>query len=188
MERIEAGSLRGNLLLTLCRVAELSSSHGELSYTTGQLSAKLGKSQQTASRHLIELERVGLIRRVRIAKRESIYVTSKGLNLLNEIYLTLKNVFELPVGEIYLEGELFSGLGEGAYYINQEGYRKQFREKLGFDPYPGTLNIKLKAGYENEKSAIESLTLIQIEGFKTENRRFGQVKCAKAIIEESLWT
>lgn len=186
MEKIEAGSLRGNLLLTLCRVAELSSSRGELSCTTGQLSAKLGQSQQTASRHLIELERLGLIRRVRITKRESIYVTSKGLDLLNEIYSTLKNVFELPVGEIYLEGKLFSGLGEGAYYINQEGYRKQFREKLGFDPYPGTLNIRLKAGYENKKSAIESLTLIPIEGFKTENRKFGPVKCAKVIINDGI--
>jgi len=81
MAKIEAGALRGNLLLTLSKLAELSASKREFTCTTGELATQLGSSQQTASRHLIELERKGLIRRGRIAKRESIRVTPQGLDL-----------------------------------------------------------------------------------------------------------
>ncbi|BAW32050.1 MAG TPA: CTP-dependent riboflavin kinase [Methanothermobacter sp.] len=40
-----------------------------------------------------------------------------------------------------IKGTLTSGSGEGAYYMSKELYSHQFKEKLGFEPYPGTLNI-----------------------------------------------
>ncbi|MEM2942658.1 MAG: DUF120 domain-containing protein [Candidatus Bathyarchaeia archaeon] len=186
MARIEAGSLRGSLLLTLSRLAELASPKRELTSTTGELASKLGCSQQTASRHLIELERKGLIKRVRTAKRESIRLTPEGLDLLSELYSTLRRVFEAPANELYLEGELFSGMGEGGYYLSQEGYRRQLKEHLGFDPYPGTLNLRLRPGYEHEKRMLDVLPLLSITGFRTEDRSFGPVKCAPAVVNESL--
>lgn len=186
MNVFEKSSLKGNLLITLCKLAELSISKGELTYTTGQLALDLEISQQTASRHLIELEQRGLIRRVKIGKRETIHITPNGLDLLKELYFRLKDVFEQPINYIFLEGELFSGLGEGSYYIGQEGYREQLEKKLGFDPYPGTLNIRLKPGYENEKNTLDSLPLISIKGFTTEKRSFGPAKCAKAIMNDEV--
>jgi len=42
---------------------------------------------------------------------------------------------------IVLRGKVVSGLGEGAKYV--ELYRERFREYLGIDPYPGTLNVEL---------------------------------------------
>ena len=39
--------------------------------------------------------------------------------------------------------KIVSGMGEGAYYMSLKGYRNQFIEKLGYEPYPGTLNVKL---------------------------------------------
>ena len=42
---------------------------------------------------------------------------------------------------IILRGRVVSGLGEGAKYV--ELYREQIRRVLGFDPYPGTLNIEV---------------------------------------------
>jgi len=186
MAKIEAGALRGNLLLTLSKLAELSASKREFTCTTGELATQLGSSQQTASRHLIELERKGLIRRGRIAKRESIRVTPQGLDLLSEMYSALRRVFEGPANEIYLEGELFSGMGEGSYYLTQEGYRRQLWERLGFEPYPGTLNLRLRPGYENEKRMLDTLPLLSIAGFKTDDRSFGPVKCAPAMVNESV--
>ena len=50
---------------------------------------------------------------------------------------------ERTKAELDVTGVLFSGLGEGAYYIMIKGYRKQFQSKLGFDPFPGTLNLRL---------------------------------------------
>jgi riboflavin kinase len=185
-ERVGLGALKGNLLLTLCRLAEFSAPTAEFACTTSELAVKLGYSQQTASRHLIDLERRGLIRRVRTAKRESIRITSNGLSLIGEMYVTLKRVFEKPAGEIYLEGELFSGLGEGSYYIGQEGYRRQLREKLGLDPYPGTLNVRLKSGYEGEKRRLETLPLVHIEGFSAEKRSFGPAWVTRAVVNDDV--
>ncbi|MCK4434408.1 CTP-dependent riboflavin kinase [Candidatus Bathyarchaeota archaeon] len=88
---------------------------------------------------------------------------------------------------VTLEGVVFTGLGEGAYYISKERYRKQFIEKLGFDPYPGTLNLKLTTDYDvKTRSELEAYPAVEIEGFRNENRTFGHVKCYPAIIENKV--
>lgn len=47
---------------------------------------------------------------------------------------------------IDLEGRLCSGLGEGASLTQLDWAAREFREKLGFAPYPGTLNLNLTGG------------------------------------------
>jgi len=42
-----------------------------------------------------------------------------------------------------LKGEIFSGRGEGAKFIELAWVKKQMEEKLGFTLFPGTLNVKL---------------------------------------------
>ena len=42
-----------------------------------------------------------------------------------------------------LEGEVTSGLGKGKYYMSKKVYQEAFNEKLGFKPFPGTLNLKV---------------------------------------------
>ncbi len=75
-------------------------------------------------------------------------------------------------------------MGEGAYYISQEHYRRQFIEKLGFDPYPGTLNLKMTTEYDIKTSSeLEAYPAIEIEGFQDENRTYGSVHCYPSIIE-----
>lgn len=44
---------------------------------------------------------------------------------------------------IEIEGTLCSGLGEGARFTQLAWAAREFREKLGFTPYPGTLNLML---------------------------------------------
>jgi riboflavin kinase len=67
--------------------------------------------------------------------------------------------------------------------VSQKGYRRQFIEKLGFDPFPGTLNIKLssKADCQTRKE-LETYPAILIEGFGNEHRSFGPLRCYKAVI------
>ena len=43
-----------------------------------------------------------------------------------------------------VEGTIVSGLNEATEFMKKEVYKKQYLEKLGFMPYMGTLNIKLK--------------------------------------------
>jgi riboflavin kinase, archaea type len=40
-------------------------------------------------------------------------------------------------------GKVISGVGEGAYYVS--AYSKKFKEILGWEPYPGTLNVCAEA-------------------------------------------
>lgn len=88
----------------------------------------------------------------------------------------------IEVNEIILEGIAFSGSGEGAYYISLPKYFKQIEEKLGFKPYPGTLNIKLNEDFLRKRSFIDNSKGIKIEGFEEGGKKFGPGKCFPAII------
>jgi riboflavin kinase len=176
--------LSAALLLTLCKLAELGAYSGELSITTVDLARSLNVSQQTASRHLIGLQALGLIRRTRGTRREAIRMTAKGSEELNKMHVRLKAIFELEPREVVLEGTLFSGIGEGAWYVSRSGYRRQFAEKLGFDPFPGTLNLRLRRQYDDERRLLETLPHIQIDGFRDGDRTFGPVTCYGAKIND----
>jgi len=115
-------------------------------------------------------------------------ISESGIAQLKKLYSTLKFIMEAeyPIS-VTLEGIVFAGLGEGAYYVTREGYRKQFIERLGFDPYPGTLNLKLATEYDvKSRMELEAYPAIEIEGFKNENRTFGPVKCYPAIIQNKV--
>lgn len=55
-----------------------------------------------------------------------------------------------------------------------KGYSSQFTEKLGFLPFPGTLNLKLDRPFVLDDSNPD---LIRIEGFIYEGRAFGACIC-----------
>jgi riboflavin kinase len=176
------------LFFTLYKLAELGASSRTIKVSTEYLAEKIGASQQTASRHLINLEKIGWIKRTITTDGCLLKITNQGVAELKKIYSELRLIFESDYPpSITLEGILFSGLGEGAYYVTKEGYRKQFIEKLGFDPYPGTLNIKLTSEYDiNSLSELETYPAIILEGFKDESRTFGTVKCYPAIINNKV--
>lgn len=44
---------------------------------------------------------------------------------------------------VKLSGNVITGLGKSALFTELDWAKKQFIDKLGFDPYPGTLNIHL---------------------------------------------
>jgi len=152
--------------------------------STEYLAEKLGISQQTASRYLIELERKGWIQRTITPEGSLIKIDDKGTRELQKLHSNLRFLIEAAYPpSITLEGTVFTGLGEGAYYISKEHYRKQFIEKLGFDPYPGTLNLKLTTDYDlKTRTELEAYPAIEIQGFKNEDRTFGLVKCYPATI------
>jgi riboflavin kinase len=152
--------------------------------STEYLAEKLGTSQQTASRYLIELERKGWIQRTITPEGSLIKIDDTGTKELQQLYSNLRFLIEAAYPpSVTLEGTVFTGLGEGAYYISKEYYRKQFIEKLGFDPYPGTLNLKLTSEYDlKTRTELEAYPAIEIQGFKNEDRTFGLVKCYPATI------
>jgi riboflavin kinase len=73
-----------------------------------------------------------------------------------------------------MRGKVSAGRGEGQYYISKDGYKIQFREILGFEPFPGTLNVKLDTLFVPlEQKAI------RIKGFQDGDRTFGKCRCYK---------
>ena len=156
--------------------------------STEYLAGKLRISQQTASRHLIELERKNWIQREITPEGSLIRIDEQGTKELQKLYSGLKVLMEKAYPpSVTLEGTVFTGLGEGAYYTSKEHYRKQFTEKLGFEPYPGTLNVKLGSDYDiRTRREIESYPAVEIAGFKGEDRTFGLVKCYPAVIDNKV--
>ena len=184
MDSLELDLKSWKLFFTLYKLAELGASSRTVKVSTEYLAEKIGASQQTASRHLISLEKMGWIKRTITPEGCLTKITSQGAAELKKLYSELRLIFESDYPpSITLEGTLFTGLGEGAYYVTKEGYRKQFMEKLGFDPYPGTLNLKLTSEYDTKSlSELETYPAVELEGFEDESRTFGPVKCYPAII------
>jgi riboflavin kinase len=171
-------------LYTLIELAELGAHKRTAKISTEFLAEKMGISQQTASRYLIELESAGWIQRTVTPDGSLIKIEHAGAAELKKLHNSLRFIIEAAYPpSVTFEGTIFTGLGEGAYYIGKEHYRKQFIEKLGFDPYPGTLNLKLTADYDlKTRTELEAYPAVEVQGFKNEDRTFGLVKCYPAMI------
>lgn len=180
--------LKPVLWFTLYRLAEMGAQGRAIHVSTTSLAKKLDVAQQTVSRHLIELERLGLVERRMTARGELIRITGAGADELRNVHLGLRSILEAGApAVISIEGEALTGLGEGAYYMRLKPYRRQILDKLGFEPYPGTLNLKLKSNIDLQaRKELEAYPSIELKGFKSRGRTFGPVKCYRAIINNKL--
>lgn len=137
--------------------------------TTSALGAEAGMSQQNASRKLLELEGQGQLER----GKGGIRLTRKGCDLLADGYASLRRAFE---GErLEIRGTVVGGLGEGRYYLSLDGYKKAIRQKLGFNPFPGTLNIKIDEDDRWKKQQLIQMEPVIIPGFMDRKRTYGDL-------------
>ena len=81
---------------------------------------------------------------------------------------------------ISLSGIIVRGLGEGAYFMSMPHYKDEIKKKLGFDAYPGTLNLKIT---KKQMDSLKKIKGIGIKGFKKNNKSFGGADCYKAKIK-----
>ncbi|HYA32713.1 MAG TPA: DUF120 domain-containing protein [Candidatus Bathyarchaeia archaeon] len=165
----------------LLELALINAAQKPIQVSAVEFAKRLKTSPMTASRRLKELEDGGLIARMLSGRSQAVIITEKGSSVLKEQYLAYKSIFESkPV--IELTGTIVSGLGEGRYYLSIRGYAKQFEERLGFTPYPGTLNIELDEESAAARVRLNSLPPIYISSFKTSNRTYGGIRCYPAAI------
>jgi riboflavin kinase len=57
------------------------------------------------------------------------------------------------------------------------------KEKLGFDPFPGTLNIKLSKRELWKKEQLLATDAIVIEGFRSKERSYGDIYAYPCTLE-----
>ncbi len=145
----------------------------EVNLSSSTFASAIGSSPQTASRRLSALEEEGYIARVVSNDGQRVRITDEGILRLKAEYRDYQKIFE-DLQVIKIKGKVAAGLGEGQYYISREGYRRQFFDKLGFDPSPGTLNLKLNEPFALNDADSKS---VRIEGFEDEGRTFGVCRC-----------
>lgn len=73
-------------------------------------------------------------------------------------------------------------MGEGQYYVNQQGYQEQFRDKLGFVPFEGTLNLRIAPSDLSKIDILRRSEGITIQGFQRNGRTFGEVRAYPATM------
>ncbi|OPY39188.1 MAG: Riboflavin kinase [Methanoregula sp. PtaU1.Bin051] len=151
--------------------------NGPVFVSTQSIGTMLGISQQTASRRLKALETQGLITRAIAADGQHVSVTRQGEDELRREFQEYTRIFSEGEKTYLLNGAVISGLGEGKYYMSLPPYKEQFRTNLGFEPYPGTLNIRLTPSSIPVRKKIDALDWIRIKGFSTDGRTFGDAKC-----------
>jgi riboflavin kinase len=164
---------------TLKRLALLGAMKKDVNLSSSTFASLIGSSPQTASRRLLALEEEGYIERIVSNEGQQVRITEEGVLRLKADYRDYQRIFEDLHAE-RIRGRVAAGLGEGQYYISREGYRRQFSEKLGFDPSPGTLNLKLDEPFGLDESDPKS---VRIEGFEDEGRTFGACRCRPVKIE-----
>jgi riboflavin kinase len=172
-------------ILTIVELLSKGARHNFVEVTTTELGKEIGRSQQAASKHLLDLENSGYIERAKKGQKFAVRVTDKGYSEIQGLFSSLRSALESAPAAIEFEGSVVSGMGEGAYYMSLEGYRKQFREKLGYQPYPGTLNLRLTDQiFMNARRELGKHPSIFLDGFSDGTRTYGWVKCYRAAIND----
>ncbi|MDE1819509.1 MAG: DUF120 domain-containing protein [Euryarchaeota archaeon] len=157
-------------------LASRGASEAPVFLSSRELGEAIGASQQAASQYLIALTQQGLLTRSLSGRKQGLSLTPAGAQVLRKELEELKSIVEGP-SPLELTGGVVSGLGEGRYYLSIGGYVSQFRSRLGYKPFPGTLNVKLTPEGLARLGKVRSLAGVRIDGFTDQGRTFGGANC-----------
>jgi len=171
-------------LATLKLVALDGALEGRTPVTCAALADRLDASTQTASRRLQRLEDADHVEREMTGEGQLVAVTETGERALQREYADYRRLFE-GSADVVISGSVTSGMGEGRHYISLPGYMRQFRERLGYEPYEGTLNVDLDDESVRARARMDALDPIDIDGWADEDRTYGPAYCWPASVERT---
>ena len=80
--------------------------------------------------------------------------------------------------KLQVSGRVFSGMGKGRYYVGHPEYQRRFKECLGYQPYAGTLNVKLEdPSIIRRLKELRSEDGVKVEGFTLGGESFSPLTC-----------
>ena len=174
-------------IITLAELLSKGARYNFVQITTSSLGKSIKKSQQAASKHILELEDGGFIERGMTGRQLSVKITQRGYSELVKLHSILGSSLGSSPSYLELNGSVISGLGEGAYYMSLNGYTKQFKTKIGYVPFPGTLNIKLNHLQAAQIiQQLDDLDNVVIDPFSDGKRTYGWVKCFHVTLNNSI--
>jgi riboflavin kinase len=168
-------------LATLKELALKGDVDRELTITCSSLADELDVSPQTVSRRLRQLDQAGLIDRTVHDDGQNLRVSDTGLSALRREYEEYRRVFDRP-DSLTLQGVVATGMGEGKLFVSLSGYKSQFVDRLGYEPFEGTLNVELGADSTRRRSALEHTSAIPIDGWEEDERTYGPAACYPASL------
>ena len=181
MSRTAVREVGRDELAALKRLAIDGALAGEVKVSCSAFADRLDASSQTASRRLQGLEDAGLIERETVADGQWIALTEAGERALRREYDAYRRLFE-GASSVELEGAVTGGMGEGKHYISLPGYMHQFDERLGYEPFPGTLNVDLEDESVRRRGAMETFEPVHIDGWEDDDRTYGPCVCYPATV------
>ncbi|MHA2188177.1 MAG: DUF120 domain-containing protein [Candidatus Thorarchaeota archaeon] len=170
---------------TLYSLARKGAIHDRITLTTRELGEALDVSQQTASRRITFCVERGFVKRAHTASGMLVQLTDIGVKELTSVVSNLETALAPPIDEIVIKGSIVHGLGEGAYYV--EVYASRFKEALGFEPYLGTLNVRIvDESSDRAISKMKHTPPLVVNGFSLEGRTFGDVICYRVKVNNTI--
>jgi len=132
----------------------------------------------TILRWISEAAELGLVEVRSSGRSREVILSERGKEFLINLIEELQAALESSRVSATVTGMVFSGLGEGAYYVSREGYKRGFRELLGYTPFPGTLNLRLASSTDVEavRKWRASTASQVIQAFSEGGRTFGSVR------------
>lgn len=169
-------------LATLKKLALDGAIGDEIEISCASMGDELEVSTQTVSRRLRQLENADFIRRERTNDGQRVTLLPDGIDALRHEYDDYRRIFDTP-DPITLVGHVTSGMGRGRHFITLPGYDTQFRDRLGYQPYPGTLNVELTTDTATKRTALETLEAIPIDSWEDDGNTYGAATAYPATIE-----
>mgnify|MGYP002125031123 CR=1 FL=1 len=182
MSGITASSVGHAELATLKALALSGDLDGDQKVSCSALGERLDASTQTASRRLQRLEEADLVEREIVSDGQWVTVTDAGERALQREYADYRRIFERDAS-VELDGTVTSGMGEGRHYISLPGYMRQFEDRLGYEPFLGTLNVELDEDGVRERGHLSSFEPVTIDGWEDDERTYGPAYCYPAAVE-----
>jgi riboflavin kinase len=183
-ETVAASAVGHDELAALKRIALDGGLAGRPKLSCSGLADRLDASAQTASRRLQRLDEAGYLDREVLSDGQRVTITDAGAAALRREYADYRRLFE-EEATLSLEGTVTSGMGEGRHYISLSGYMSQFRSRLGYEPFPGTLNVELTAESVRARGELGAMEAeaTPIDGWEDDDRTFGPATCYAARVE-----
>lgn len=178
----EHDSIDYNELATLKQLALDGGLGRPVHVSCSELSGKLGVSAQTVSRRLRELEETDHVSRQLVDDGQNVRITDKGESALHGEYYEYRRLFTSD-DRPDLEGTVTDGMGEGKHYISLDGYQRQFDERLGYEPFPGTLNVAVDDDTPHRDRLQETIDGVRIDEWSDEERTYGAATCYPVTVE-----
>lgn len=88
--------------------------------------------------------------------------------------------------DLEFAGAVTSGMQDAHKFISKSGYLEQFIDRLGYEPFPGTLNIEFNEGSGQIHSMLDEIDPILIEEWSDGEKTFGAVLCYPVNMEPEL--